>query len=284
MTQNNMDLFNERLFEAVSNDRVNHTAAVITAGAKINIVNDQGSTPLHLTKNPDVAKLLIEAGANINFKDKHGGTPLHYAVLNGNLELAKLLISAGANPNARDGQGNTPLHLVKSKENGEFAELLMLAGARIDIKNRDGKTAMQTACQDIQATMRQVAATSDYKALSPPPLSFLKRFFSHGNDQLLYHSLIDPFSGNFIVLSEKKSASHSPIVVDSDNTDKDHTESQGQAYEGYGFLDPEERAAIFNGETTPEEVKEIIAKTGGNKFQKLLDRTELKHSRNIIER
>ena len=66
-------------------------------------------TPMHrATKSPKVLDAMIKRGAKVNVADDSGSTPLHWAVLVRNVESAKLLINAGANVAATDKEGHTP--------------------------------------------------------------------------------------------------------------------------------------------------------------------------------
>ena len=50
--------------------------------------------------------MLIEKGAKINVQDKEGSTPLHIAAYNNDIEMLKLLIEKGSDINGRDYEGN----------------------------------------------------------------------------------------------------------------------------------------------------------------------------------
>ena len=68
---------------------------LLEAGANPNHASDHDCTPLFVTQNPKIAKLLIESGANVNFEDSLGETALWSAF--NNLELAKVFVEAGVN-------------------------------------------------------------------------------------------------------------------------------------------------------------------------------------------
>jgi len=52
---------------------------LIDAGARLNILNHQGQTPLMLTLDEEVARMLVNAGADISLVDKNGKTALDMA-------------------------------------------------------------------------------------------------------------------------------------------------------------------------------------------------------------
>jgi ankyrin repeat protein len=95
---------------------------LLDAGARMNVKDAQGFTPLHwavyesllIPGAQDVAKLLVVRGADINARDKEGSTPLYWAVWQGNPDLADFLLAHGADP-AIKGKGNlTPLELAQT--------------------------------------------------------------------------------------------------------------------------------------------------------------------------
>lgn len=122
-------------------------AALIKAGANVNVRDREGRTALHLTTGhwvpkAEAVKVLLAAGADVNARSRTGSTPLHETVGNRNLDTLKVLIEAKADVDARDESGNTPLSLAM--EVGEpFVEVLVIAGAR-----DDGLTELQRAAQD----------------------------------------------------------------------------------------------------------------------------------------
>jgi len=129
--------------------------ALLHHGADVRAVDISGKTPIDLTHNLKLRKILkggqilftggvdssssnqqlfqalsqptviedIEAllagGANVNARDKNGQTPLHRAVSIDSpqvFKIIKLLIGKGANVHARDKLGQTPLHYAVSSD------------------------------------------------------------------------------------------------------------------------------------------------------------------------
>ena len=58
----------------------------------------------------NIGNLLLRGGAKPNIQDNGGNTPLHDAVRFGRLSLVSKLLKHGANPNAKNKEGLTPLH------------------------------------------------------------------------------------------------------------------------------------------------------------------------------
>jgi hypothetical protein len=132
-------------------------AFLLEAGAKADVVGEDGYTPLFLAAasgHLDCVELLVENGADVNrrLKDdniyfsKQGGTPLTLAFINGFLGMALYLIESGADPQVlkepcqnapspdlfvnftsllKQGQINLPME-------GQLEEILSLVGKEQD--------------------------------------------------------------------------------------------------------------------------------------------------------
>ena len=81
------------------------TSLLIEHGANINILDNDGNTVLHETRDRKLILLAIKEGINVNAKNKNGSIPLHS---NHPIEVVKLLIKQGANVNEKNNQGKTP--------------------------------------------------------------------------------------------------------------------------------------------------------------------------------
>ncbi len=74
-------------------------------------------TPMHrATKSPNVLQAMIKRGAKVNVADTGGDTPLHWAVRDLNVESVKLLLEAGANVTAIDNKGRSPSYWCKTND------------------------------------------------------------------------------------------------------------------------------------------------------------------------
>jgi ankyrin repeat protein len=140
-------------------------AALLAAGADLNVpseLSDAGdpAPPIFLAiQSGDLAVVqqLVAAGANVNALDKQGSTPLHRAVLAQPPEfasdLATTLLRAGADPNAMRPNGGTPLHnLIFGADKlppatvAQIATQLAQHGANINLPAAfDGATALDIA-------------------------------------------------------------------------------------------------------------------------------------------
>lgn len=134
---------------------------LIEQGANVNAsISDNmfvsGATPLHLTRSPHLAALLLAHGAKLEAKDSIGRTPLMYAAERGDVAMCKFLLDKGANANAREDDGGTALQLVVQQHQGSdfrgdekqslaIADLLLKHHADIDGRNKLGDTALYLA-------------------------------------------------------------------------------------------------------------------------------------------
>jgi ankyrin repeat protein len=109
--------------------------------ADVNSRNDAGQAPLHLLctretrrkdDRSDIAKLLLERGAKVDVKDKNGATPLQLASYNQRVKIVRVLLDHGANADTKNDQGKIPLQLAyltgsqDSPEDGVGVALLLL--------------------------------------------------------------------------------------------------------------------------------------------------------------
>jgi len=92
-------------------------------------------TPAHIAApycNADVMKLLVDAGAKVNVDDSRGMTPLMLAVSSEHQDaaLVRLLLKSGADPNARSKTGETVLDWARKYGDPAVLETLQKAGAK----------------------------------------------------------------------------------------------------------------------------------------------------------
>jgi ankyrin repeat protein len=130
---------NRQLMEAVTSSTPAEVHRLLEAGAKVNVKDDIGESPLHLAVRRgslEIVEELLAANANVNAKSKNGSTPLHLLVENSeyrNLEIARRLIENGADVNAKRRKTSwSMLHWAASGNDTELTELLLSAGADVD--------------------------------------------------------------------------------------------------------------------------------------------------------
>ena len=92
------------------------TKELLEAGADVDAINSEGSTPLLLASQDlclQVMELLVNAKADPRIADNRKATPLHKVSQLGNLEAVQILIRAGGSPYATSNVDTTPEELAK---------------------------------------------------------------------------------------------------------------------------------------------------------------------------
>ena len=92
-------------------------------------------TPLMLAApygSPATVKTLLDAGAKVNMRDSRGMTPLMLAMASDHqsIEAVKMLLAAGADANAKDNEGASVMDWARKSPNPALFRLLETAGAR----------------------------------------------------------------------------------------------------------------------------------------------------------
>jgi ankyrin repeat protein len=116
---------------------------LIAAGANVDALDGQGSTPLHravlarpVEYTTSLVTTLLRAGANANAMRPNGGAPLHNLIFGANnlapealAQLATLLAQHGADVNLPAAfDGATPLDIARAKGNQQAVQLLTSMG------------------------------------------------------------------------------------------------------------------------------------------------------------
>jgi ankyrin repeat protein len=100
---------------------------LIDAGAHLNIINEDGQTPLHdvcLRGHESIARMLIDRGADLSVTDESGWSALHEAcssvdthgIRDASRDIIRLLILAGADTQARDSEDRLPVEILQAED------------------------------------------------------------------------------------------------------------------------------------------------------------------------
>ena len=76
-------------------------------------------------KTAAMVEALIEAGADVNAVDDDGSTPLLEAVPNGNIEIVEILLKAGAKRDVQNRHGDTPASTAQRRKHPEIEQMLL---------------------------------------------------------------------------------------------------------------------------------------------------------------
>ena len=141
---------NTALHFAIRNRNLDSAERLLAAGANIFARNRNGESPLTIALAIGGRTLRrILSGGRVNGVDDDGNTPLHVAISRGYGEqTATLLVELGADPNARNQDGRTPLHLAVEREAEAVGRYLILAGADIHVRDTAGESPAILALRD----------------------------------------------------------------------------------------------------------------------------------------
>lgn len=154
---------------------------LVSVGAKVDIPDSNGWTPLHFCsslgsiKHRDTAEYLLSAGANPRSISNSFHTPLHLNAMQNwvvkssnpatrvgeNSSIMQLLESRGADLNARDDEGHVPLHYACRRGRAEAAHCLLSLGCDPYAVNIRGWNALHFACYEGHGTVVRLLARYD---------------------------------------------------------------------------------------------------------------------------
>jgi uncharacterized protein len=161
-----------RLIEAVKSGNSAAVLALLKQHVDVNAPQGDGATALHWAVNRDdltTADLLIRAGARANVSNDLGVTPLFLACTNRNGPMVEKLLVAGADPNAALVRGETVLMECSRSGSLRGVKALLAHGAKVNAKEsaHDQTALMWAAAQqhpDVVGALLEVNA--DVKARS----------------------------------------------------------------------------------------------------------------------
>lgn len=124
-------------------------AAITSPDLDVNVAEPDGSTALlWATYNVDheLVRALLKAGAKANVTNSFGASPIGEAAKLGDAELARVLLEAGADPDSPNQDGQTALMLASSVGAPRVAELLISHHANVNaVETFRGQTALMWA-------------------------------------------------------------------------------------------------------------------------------------------
>ena len=139
------------LMKSIRHGRLDTANYLLSKGADVNHVSDNGNTPLLLacgnrvSFKEGVISLLIEKGARVDQKNARGESCLIQAVRHGNIALFDELAANNADIELTNKQGRSALHIGAEKGAVAFIEKLISIGASREIKDRSGNTPLLLA-------------------------------------------------------------------------------------------------------------------------------------------
>ncbi|KAM0714778.1 hypothetical protein Q7P37_009242 [Cladosporium fusiforme] len=146
---------NTALSWAAKLGQVDVVSKLIAHGADAYLANTGARTPLHravVAANPSCIVQLLEAGANVDALDFQDSTPLHYAASCSYAEedveaYFQPLLDAGANIHAQTNRGQSALHIALERNITNNARYLLRAGADVNLRNSEKASPLAYAIQ-----------------------------------------------------------------------------------------------------------------------------------------
>jgi len=119
----------------IINRRIPDFDLYVREGESLDDIDEYGFTPLietAITRQRNIAEILLKRKVDINKPDVTGRTALHWAVDNNDLEFVELLLENGANPNAYTRSGLAILVYPVLRGQDPLKHLLYKFGAKLD--------------------------------------------------------------------------------------------------------------------------------------------------------
>jgi ankyrin repeat protein len=131
---------------AALEDRLDIVEALLAAGAKPNVTNDYGRTPLAVAldhANAPITEALLKGGADPRMRLPGMGTALIAAARTGSAAVINLLLNTGVNPNELEpNTGQTALIWAAAEGHAEAVKALIDGNADISLHTGKGQTVM----------------------------------------------------------------------------------------------------------------------------------------------
>eukprot|EP00803_Ostreobium_quekettii_P009859 evm.model.scf_1264.2 EVM.evm.TU.scf_1264.2 scf_1264:29074-39285(-) len=137
----------KKLISAVREDNLETVEYFLSAGAKVDGIDEVGRTPLHYARSRAVAEKLILSGAKVNAVDERKWTPLHRACerRKGGRDVVAALLNAGAPIEGQTFEEYTALHIAAYHGNVQVVCELFKRKADVNAVNRIGYTPLHEA-------------------------------------------------------------------------------------------------------------------------------------------
>jgi len=169
-------------------------AALIAAGAPIDVAQVDGMTALHWAAQHDdlaAAQMLVEAGADVRAANAYGVAALSLACQNGDAQLVKLLLDHGADANTTRAGGETALMTAARTGRAACVKELVARGAKIDARERSGQTALMWAAAEGHADVVEFLLAEGAEFRTPLKSGFTPLLFAVRQGHLaVVHALL----------------------------------------------------------------------------------------------
>lgn len=131
-----------QLLKSIQQNEVSDAKALIAEGAALNVIGNEGITPLLwliAKKDKQAVQLALDLGADPNFNDADGDNAVNLVVRNDDSSWLTLLLKAGGDPNSINRNGMPALFGAMGAETKDNIETLLAYGADVNLKDRSGR-------------------------------------------------------------------------------------------------------------------------------------------------
>lgn len=131
-------------------------------------LNDTSDNLIEAVSNIDLISLnvLLSEGANIDTVDQNGNTPLMIAAKIGNIRMVRILLAHSPDIDKRNEDGNTALMVAAEYGQSVVAEHLIANGASINAENAIGYSPLEIAKRNGHAAVVDLLRTEFKMPLS----------------------------------------------------------------------------------------------------------------------
>ena len=133
--------YSTSLHATVTTGNVDVALVLLDHGANVNILDDEGWSPLHRASRRgclDVLGFLLEQQVDVNILGNDKQTSLYLESQDGELDVARTSLRYGAVVNARNKNGRTPLTAASHLRDLALVRLLIQNGAAMNSQNNKG--------------------------------------------------------------------------------------------------------------------------------------------------
>jgi ankyrin repeat protein len=155
-------------------------------GAKINLSDRDGLTPLHVASYrgiSEIVRLLVDRKAKLNQADKDGYVPVHLAVMRNHWKAVEILIEAGADVRKTDPYKRTILHWSVLIGSNQITDLILKKNTLASVKDDFDRIPLHWAAQSghvdmVDSLIRAKSKINDVDKYGDKPM-VIAAFFGH---------------------------------------------------------------------------------------------------------
>ena len=105
---------------------------LMNSGANVNVLDDEGETPLYAAARSWYRDIAVESGASLDVRNTYQQTSPLLDCHNGKFDVSRFLIDRGSEINCRDNEGLITLHAASQYGHVEASQLLLDCGSDVN--------------------------------------------------------------------------------------------------------------------------------------------------------